>query len=263
MDSAKLEPSDSSVSYGSLMSRPTVLRHGARKEDPLSPTHVTESQLLESRGSSWIGASFNLTSSIIGAGCIGLGGAIAQSGGLISLFAITVFAILSKYSFDMVIDLAIEAKGAQTISTSYEDLGQFTYGPAGKYTVILSKLVYSVGCLIAYMVIVKDNLSSALSHLMFQSPLSSASSGLQRALADPGMVTIFFCTTVMLPLCFLRDVSPLERFSTLKITAVLSIVAIAMILYWLGINDDDTVDTFGRWLQIKPGTWERYVAAIG
>jgi amino acid permease len=58
-------------------------------------------------GSGLVGAVFNFTNAIIGAGAMGLGGAIAQSGGLISLLCLTCFAALAKLSCDMVVELKL------------------------------------------------------------------------------------------------------------------------------------------------------------
>jgi len=82
------------------------------------------------KGSTWIGASFNLTSSIVGAGCIGFAGAIADSGGLISLVAISFFATLSKFAFALVVDLATNSPTPDGAST-YEGLGYACYGNSG------------------------------------------------------------------------------------------------------------------------------------
>eukprot|EP00934_Nitzschia_sp_Nitz4_P005083 Nitzschia sp. Nitz4//scaffold112_size70979//3509//4952//NITZ4_005890-RA/size70979-augustus-gene-0.90-mRNA-1//-1//CDS//3329533229//5073//frame0 len=223
-----------SISYGSIPS-------------DIQDKHDDEAR--EIHGSNWIGASFNLTSSIVGAGCIGLGGAIAHSGGLVSIIAIAVFAVLSKYSFDLVVNLAEE-------TSTYEGLGALTYGRTGELTVIISKGVYSFGSAVAYVVIVKDNLSSALSHFFYgHAPVASSSpSMMQSLLGDPTFITIFCCTTVMLPLAMLRDLTPLEKFSTLKITAVLVIVVIVIYLYTQ--QDPSPPDFTEHWLVVQPTVFE-------
>jgi hypothetical protein len=50
-------------------------------------------------GSSVAGATFNFTNAIVGAGAIGLGGAVAVSGGLISIFLILFFGLLTKLRY--------------------------------------------------------------------------------------------------------------------------------------------------------------------
>lgn len=219
-------------------------------------------QANDDQGSEWVGAAFNLTSSIVGAGCIGLGGAIANSGGLVSLVAITVFAILSKYSLDLVVDLAIESQDAR--STTYESLGFLTYGNAGKMTVILSKGLYSFGCLVAYIIIVKDNFAFALASLLYgygykkgAEEIVSGRGTIETILTNQYLVTIFFCTSVMLPLSMMRDVTPLERFSASKIIVVMLIVVIVMYLFV--VSDHQEPDFVNNWLTIHSGVFERSV----
>lgn len=218
---------------------------------------VSSDNLHDSSGSGWVGASFNLTSSIVGAGCIGLGGAIANSGGLISFVAIVVFAVLSKYSFDLIVDLTAESSQDARAST-YEDLGYLTYGRAGKMTVIISKGLYSFGCLVAYIVIVKDNFAFAISHLLYGYDSEMRDTDYEKfqgLITNQYFVTIFFCTSVMLPLCMLRDVTPLERFSALKITVVLLIVVI--VIYLFVVSDNQEVDLVDHWMTIHDGVFER------
>jgi amino acid permease len=193
-----------------------------------------------------------------GAGCIGLGGAIAKSGGLISIIAICIFAFLSKYSFDLVVSLALDAQGEH--GSSYERLGYATYGSAGKLTVIVSKGLYSFGCLVAYIVIVKDNCSLAITHLIYGTADGDQSSGwLQSVLGNQNLVTIILCTTIMLPLSLLRDLAPLERFSAFKITVVLFIVMIVIFLF-LNLAGEIDKDTgfVEHWIVIRGGAFERY-----
>lgn len=233
----------------------------------------------------------------LGAGCIGLGGAIANSGGLVSIVSILVFAILSKYSYDLVISLAVESqeigqeRSTSTSSSSsssspppssYESLGYATYGTTGKNTVIISKWLYSFGCLVAYIVIIKDNFSPAAIYLLQYNTDSDAdgtrtgnvdespSSFLYSTLGNQGLMTVILCTVVMLPLCLLRDLTPLERFSAFKISVLLLIVGIVTYLYLVGIDEDENgytsttdeedssnKDFVDHWLVIRSGVFER------
>jgi amino acid permease len=189
----------------------------------------------ETPGSSVGGVVFNFTNSIIGAGAIGLGGAIAISGGFVSVFCILFFATLTKISLDMVIDMG----------SSYEELGRKCYGVAGWSAVLLSKMMYAFGCLVAYIVVVKDNFGSALGHLI----------GID---FDEIVVTLVLSTTVMLPLCLLRDMTPLSNLSLVSVASMGMIVIIVLCLYF--VNPDDIRQEGGtfyeNWLEIRPGLWE-------
>lgn len=104
---------------------------------------LTSADATDSRGSSISGAIFNFTNCIIGAGAIGLGGAFALSGGLISVASIIFFGVLTKLSLDLVVKMSIQANG------SYEELGTVAFGQAGWIAVLVSKFLYSFGCLVA------------------------------------------------------------------------------------------------------------------
>jgi amino acid permease len=162
---------------------------------------------------------------------------------------------------DLVISLAVQVQGVHP--SSYENLGFVTYGSIGRLVVIISKGLYSFGCLVAYVVIVKDNFSFALVHLIYgdNGDDDEKTSLLKSALSNQNFVTIFLCSTVMLPLSLLREVKPLERFSALKITVVLMIVAIVIYLFAVLENGQQAPE--GRfvdhWIFVYDGVFERYV----
>ena len=208
-----------------------------------------------SRGhSTVIGASLNLTNSIIGAGCIGYGGAIAQSGGLASIVTVAIFAILSKISLDICVALAVETDVGQS---SYEALGTTAFGRPGRLAVMISKFLLAYGCLVAYIVIVKDNFAPACRHLLGADE-DTNHHGLTLLLFDENLSAFFLSVIVILPLCLLRDMTPLERFSAIKIATILFIVLITFYL-WLTIPDDDKPEPseesnfVTHWLVIRPG----------
>jgi sodium-coupled neutral amino acid transporter 11 len=125
-------------------------------------TAPLRSAATESHGGSTIsGAVFNFTNCIIGAGAIGLGGAFALSGGIISVVSIIFFGVLTKLSLDLVVSMPIQSNG------SYETLGKVAFGQAGWIAVLMSKFLYSFGCLIAYIVVIKDNMNVAVLHLLY------------------------------------------------------------------------------------------------
>jgi len=221
-------------------------------------------------GSSVVGAIFNFTNCIVGAGAIGLGGAIAQSGGLVSVLCIILFAILTKRSLDLVICLSLE-----TQTESYEDLGQLALGQTGKLVITVSKFLYSFGCLIAYVVVIKDNMGPALSNLLqgacqhhdddadhanellgesfFDTPVSTVCQVLRNRI----LTTWVVCIAVVLPLCLLRDMRPLASLSAVSIASILAIVGIILYLYADNphneIRQNDNTDIYDMWLQVRPG----------
>lgn len=231
-----------------------------------------------------LGAALNLTNSIVGAGCIGYGGAIAESGGLAALATIVVFAVLSKVSFDLVIQLGLRVSEQQqeqkeqqkpheqnpnhteTLSISHSDvnaaspvmaasfemIGKAAYGNAGFAAVVLSKCLFAFGCMVAYFVIIKENAAPALEHLTGSS-LSFAT--------NQNLVTGVLATVLVLPLSLQRDISLLENFSKLKIVAYGAIAIILMALAVSGkehqnlpdLSSDSRNAWVDHWLTVKRG----------
>lgn len=200
----------------------------------------------QSQGSSVQGAALNFTNSIVGAGCIGLGSAMARSGGLISIVTIATFAILTKLSFDLVILLSVETEGARG---SYEQLGFMTFGNPGRIAVVLSKFLYSFGCLVAYVKIVKDNFSSAMQDLTDVE-------------WNQDLVTLTLSSVILLPLCLVRDITLLERVSIVKLMVVVSILSIIIYLYVAnpgGAIRHVGASTYTQWFEVRSG----YIESLG
>jgi amino acid permease len=222
-------------------------------EDAVVEMHTSQQEM--DSGSSIRAATFNFTNSIIGAGSIGLGGAIANSGGLVSLATIVACAALVKASLDLLIALSVRAG-----QDSYEGLAQAHYGTAGLMSVLTSKFLYSFGCLVAYVVVAKDNFGVAISDLAF--PNDETPSAIYAFLNDAELLTWTMSTIVILPLCLLRDMTPLASASVVSIVSMFCIVGIVIYLY-LG-PDASTVrlsggTTYEKWVVIQPA----YLQSLG
>lgn len=215
-------------------------------------------------GSSVPEAVFNFTNSIVGAGCIGLGGAIALSGGMISIALVIFFAILTKISLDLLIRLSIQ-HSTTAMTASYEDLAQAGMGYwKGRMLVMTCKLLYSFGCLIAYIIVVKDNFGPALKSLIYGE--DTITSNLQHDGNDDGewfhwllskdyMVTWIVSFAFILPLCLLRDMTPLAFGSLISVASMVTIVGIVIYIYFAcpDIRQEPTGGFYENWLEIRPG----------
>ena len=247
------------------------------------------------------GCAINLSNAIMGAGCIGYGGAMAHSGGFVTIALITFFALLSKWSFDLVLHLvllAAEQKSKRSTSSlkafSSSDMNQSSNtrnkiveaadfealaidvgsGQIGLATVIASKGLYAMGCLVAYVVIVKDNLALGVRGMM---DWIVSSSSFSIALEDQELherdehqeliATLVVCTTIMLPLSLLRNVSLLQRFSSAKIFLYAGILGIIIYLFVTLPRTMPTTTTtttttstaltfYEKWLKVKPGIFQ-------
>jgi sodium-coupled neutral amino acid transporter 11 len=203
-------------------------------------------------------AIFNFTNSIVGAGAIGLGGAIADSGGAISIVAIVFFAVLAKLSLDMLIRLSVEVEGAHG---SYEQLGQVGFGSFGKLVVVGSKFLYSFGCLIAYIIVVKDNFGPAARSLIYGNA-PEGHSWLYHLLGDDFWMTWILSASVILPLCLLRDMTPLASLSVVSVVSMVGIVGIVIYLFAFNPNGEirhPSGSVYEDWFEIRPAFLEWYV----
>ena len=234
-----------------------------------------ESQQHRQRGSSLVGAIFNFTNAIVGAGAIGLGGAMAMSGGMISVFLILFFAILTKLSLDLVVRLSAETEGAHG---SYEDLAHVGIGLPGRFVVLGCKFLYSFGCLVAYIVVVKDNFASALANLIYGTSSSSSTPSfsdvtgdddehhgdwLYKILQEDIWTTWILSSCIILPLCLLRDMTPLASLSIVSVVSMITIVVIVVYIYFVEPDVRQPAGNFyDNWLEVRPGVLERYVSIM-
>jgi amino acid permease len=220
-------------------------------ENSSSIVSVTEESLTPTHGSSIAGATFNFTNAIIGAGAIGLGGAIAVSGGLISIVLILFFGILTKLSLDLVIRLSVETPEA---NQSYEGLAAAGLGVTGRVTVLVCKQFYSFGCLVAYIIVIKDNFAQGLKHLIFGCDSPLASGWLHQLLSQESLFTWIVSFSCILPLCLLRDMTPLASFSVISVISMVSIVGIVIYIYFACPDIARPGGSiYENWLQIRPG----------
>mmetsp|Transcript_18687 Transcript_18687/g.27899 ORF Transcript_18687/g.27899 Transcript_18687/m.27899 type:complete len:621 (-) Transcript_18687:676-2538(-) len=210
-------------------------------------------------GSSILGATFNLTNGIVGAGVIGLGGAMAVSGGLISIVYIIFFAILTKLSLDLLIDLTI--RNSSNGVGSYEELGKAAYGTFGRLMVLTTKFLYSFGGLVAFVVIVRENFGSGLRRLIYHDDDSSSSptSGFESFLQKDDILVVLLASFIILPLSLLRDMTPLAKFSIFSVLTFVGIVMIIVVIYFMNPGDEVRLDggTVGEnWFKIKTDMFE-------
>jgi amino acid permease len=200
-------------------------------------------------GSSVMGAIFNFTNSIVGAGAIGLGGAMALSGGLISVVLILFFGILTK--------LSVELTDTDGGTASYEDLASAGLGRMGRLVVMACKLMYSFGCLVAYIVVIKDNLGPALSNLMYGDE-DGHYGWFHELLSQAAWFTWLVSVVCILPLCLLRDMTPLASLSVVSLVSMVSIVGIVFYMYFFCPDIGEPGGSFyENWLEIRPGVLER------
>lgn len=275
-----ISPHDDVESYPLNDNRPSIADH-PRTMMTTTTTHRSIAPTTGTAGGSSLPAAiFNFTNSIVGAGCIGLGGAIAVSGGFISIGLVLFFGLLTKLSLDMLIRLSLEQAlvtdattshhqehSHQRTKLSYEDLAQLGMGWSGRIVVMLSKFFYSFGCLVAYVIVIKDNLGPALKSLIYENnenhdnhtnhdDPSRLEYWLYHILSENVLFTWVVSATLILPLCMLRDMTPLAFTSLVSVASMVLIVAIVIYIYFDCSEVREEGGTFyENWLEIRPGIW--------
>jgi amino acid permease len=174
------------------------------------------------------------------------------------------FAYVTKVSLDLLIRLSLETPGAHG---SYEDLGRVAFGFVGQLAISAAKFMYSFGCLVAYVIVVKENLGSAVRNLVYgDAVMHGEESWGYEFLSHSVWVTWSASIVIIFPLCLLRDMTPLAN---LSMVSVASMVAIAVIIVYLFlVNPHGSIREPGgtfyeNWLEVRPGYLEWYVQSVG
>ena len=168
------------------------------------------------------------------------------------------FAYLTKRSLDLVVQLSVETPGADG---SYEGLARASLGWRGWLIVSVSKFLYSFGCLVAYLVVMKDNLGPSLISLgrRLDPTWDDTAWWVREILASEERFTWLCSFVFVLPLCLMRDMTPLANFSLLSIALMATLTSIVLYLFVADPHDQIRQPSEGfyvNWLQIRPGFLE-------
>lgn len=187
--------------------------------------------------------------SIAGAAALGISGAIAQSGGIASIFVICFVAILTKRSLDLLIALSIDTEG---VDGSYENLGDIAMGVWGRCLVFFAKYLYTFFLLIVHIKVVKDNFPSAMQGIV----------GPENAylFANKDIVTFIVSLLVVFPMCLLRTMGLVELTSVAKISTAIVITGFIFYFYFDSGSPDIPIrneSVYENWFEVKPGILPR------
>jgi len=122
---------------------------------PLLPkSQETDTELHEFNGASFSGAVFNLSTTVIGAGIMGLPACVKKLGMVPGLIAIVLTAFLTEKS----VEFMLRFSRAGNLS-SYGSLMGDAFGRYGKALLEICVVINNVGVLIVYMIIIgKDHI---------------------------------------------------------------------------------------------------------
>ena len=146
---------------------------------------------------------------------------------------------------------------------TYEELGRAAFGPIGRLAVLVSKSLYAGGCLVAYVVVVRDNFGPALRRMAI-GPSSSApdSPGEDKGrgwLYDDDFLAFLISAMCMLPLSCPRTMKPLAKFSFVSILSVVFVAFAVVYLYFSCANPEgdgaggggESSSFYENWIEIR------------
>ena len=137
---------------------------------------------------------------------------------------------------------------------TYEELGRAAYGTSGRMAVLLSKALYSFGCLVAYIIVIRDNFGPALRRLAIDSSPTNVGDG-KGWIYDDDFLAFWISALVILPLSAPRSMEPLAKFSFISILAIVFLILVVVYLYFTctnpagGASDSETF--FDNWIAIR------------
>ncbi|XP_058778847.1 amino acid transporter AVT6A-like isoform X2 [Vicia villosa] len=193
---------------------------------PLVPNSwETDGELHEFNGGSFSGAVFNLSTTIIGAGIMGLPACVKKLGMVPGLIAIILTALLTEKSIEFIIRFS----RAGNIS-AYGSLMGDAFGKYGKALVEICVVVNNIGILIVYMIIIGDVISGTTSGGIHHSGILEGWFGVHWLTGRP-FVLVFTTLFVFAPLVSFK------RIDSLRFTSALSVgLAVVFLIIAVGIS---------------------------
>ncbi|KAL7538611.1 hypothetical protein ACHAXR_008683 [Thalassiosira sp. AJA248-18] len=151
---------------------------------------------------------------------------------------------------------------------TYEELGRAAFGTTGRLAVLISKALYSCGCLIAYVVVVRDNFGLALRRIIVgpTSPNFVSNENEDNGwLYDDVFLAFWVSALFMLPLSCPRTMKPLAKFSFISILSIIFLILVVVYLFFTCTNPDGSVtgnaSFYENWIQIR--SFSGFVESLG
>ncbi|TKY57930.1 Sodium-coupled neutral amino acid transporter 1 [Spatholobus suberectus] len=171
-------------------------------------------------GSSFSGAVFNLSTTIVGAGIMALPAAVRQLGLIPGLVMIILCAMLTESSVAMLVRFTRASK-----SSTYSGVVRDAFGSLGRNLLLLCIIVNNVGMLVVYMVIIGDVFSGSWSEGVHYSGVVEEWFG-QRWWSTRPVLLLLTTLLVLVPLASFRRVDSLRYTSALSVGLAIVFVVI-------------------------------------
>jgi amino acid permease len=137
---------------------------------------------------------------------------------------------------------------------TYEELGLEAFGNAGRLAVLISKALYAGGCLVAYVVVVRDNFGLALRRMAI-GPTASDSTSEYGGLYDDDLLAFGVSAIFMLPLSCPRLMKPMAKFSFVSILSIVFLMMAVVYLYFSCANPEggggDETSFYENWIEVR------------
>ncbi|XP_071601405.1 solute carrier family 38 member 6 isoform X2 [Heliangelus exortis] len=172
------------------------------------------------RGSSFGFSVFNLMNAIMGAGILGLSYAMANTGIIGFSILLLIVAGLASYSVFLLLSMC-----TQTAVTTYEDLGLFAFGSAGKVLVAITIIIQNIGAMSSYLLVVKSELPGAVAGF-----LSGNESG--SWYLDGRLLLLITSVCIVFPLALLPKIGFLGYTSSLSFFFMVYFAVVVMVKKW-------------------------------
>ena len=143
---------------------------------------------------------------------------------------------------------------------TYEEVGRAAFGPTGRLAVLISKWLYAGGCLVAYVVVVRDNFGPALRRMAIGPSSAPDRPGEDKGrgwLYDDDFLAFSISAMCMLPLSCPRTMKPLAKFSFVSILSVVFLAFAVVYLYFScanpegGVGGGESSSFYENWIEIR------------
>jgi hypothetical protein len=135
----------------------------------------------------------------------------------------------------------------------YEDVGYAAFGNSGRAAVLVSKFLYAFGCLVAFVVVVRDNFGVGVRGITF-GPSSSNDHNVDRDwLYDDNYLALLVSAIIMLPLSCSRTMTSLFIFSFASILSILCLMVTVAYMYFTCTNPVGRQDKsfYENWIEVR------------
>lgn len=151
----------------------------------------------------------NFMNGVVGAGVIGIPGAINEAGFGFGIALCLLVAMLSAWTVRL-----LGSVGREHQVYNYPDLCQRAFGDFGFYGVCIFQALFAFGAMCSYLIIYCDTVSGTIRQM-------TDWESTHPALLDRRVILAVGALLVLFPLCLLRRFASLARFSVIKLAALL------------------------------------------